>query len=220
MCSSLGQLYLPSSIGGECISANWFSAFPIDPSSPRVHPDLYDIERGPENIMFTRGTSIGSFNGLEIVLHQDSGTEAKIGGNAFFGYSRLKKIVFAQDCGVISIGEFAFYRCENLTDIEFIGRSQLEAIEKGAISGCPSLRILRIPASVTNLGYCCFAADVELIMVEFEAGSQLNKIDEFAFLRCSSLEEVCVPKARGKVVVDPSAFLLCLTPDPIVYRGE
>ena len=135
-------------------------------------------------------------------------TVTTIEAEAFSGCTNLKTIVFKSktrseiitlsvsqmsggtktESGVISIGDRAFYGCENLSAIDLssiqsIGENafdgckalaeltlsdQLTTVKAGAFSGCASLKTVYLPATVEYLGRAAFSGCVGLKSVVFE----------------------------------------------------
>ena len=131
-----------------------------------------------------------------------------IEAEAFSGCTNLKTIVFKTktrseiitlsvssmsgsiktESGVISIGDRAFYGCENLSTMDLssirsIGENafdgckalaeltlsdQLTTVKAGAFSGCASLKTVYLPATVEYLGRAAFSGCVGLESVVFE----------------------------------------------------
>ena len=153
--------------------------------------------------------SAGAFKNnktVETVIIPSSVTT--IEAEAFSGCTNLKTIVFKTktrseiitlsvssmsgsiktESGVISIGDRAFYGCENLSamdlsSIRSIGENafdgckalaeltlsdQLTTVKAGAFSGCASLKTVYLPATVEYLGRAAFSGCVGLESVVFE----------------------------------------------------
>lgn len=153
--------------------------------------------------------SAGAFKNnktVETVIIPSSVTT--IEAEAFSGCTNLKTIVFKSktrseiitlsvfpmsgsiktESGVISIGDRAFYGCENLSamdlsSIRSIGENafdgckalaeltlsdQLTTVKAGAFSGCASLKTVYLPATVEYLGRAAFSGCVGLESVIFE----------------------------------------------------
>ena len=153
--------------------------------------------------------SAGAFKNnktVETVIIPSSVTT--IEAEAFSGCTNLKTIVFKSktrseiitlsvspmsgsiktESGVISIGDRAFYGCENLSamdlsSIRSIGENafdgckvlaeltlsdQLTTVKAGAFSGCASLKTVYLPATVEYLGRAAFSGCVGLKSVVFE----------------------------------------------------
>ena len=94
--------------------------------------------------------------------------------------------------GVTSIGNNAFFDCQNLTSITFAEGSQLESIGESAFNGT-GLTSIEIPAGVTSIGVGAFFSCDGLTSVSFAEGSQLESIGESAFRLCSNLTSITIP---------------------------
>ena len=125
-------------------------------------------------------------------------------------YSHLSSIVSVEiRNGVSSVGNLAFYSCENLADVSFpstcerIGRrafsecdlmyrislpSGLVTIDQYAFSDCNGLLRIVIPNSVSSLGKSAFNSCQKLTSVEI--GSGITLIEPYTFSYCESLETV------------------------------
>ena len=78
----------------------------------------------------------------------------KIGKNAFKGNMGLEEVRLAP--GIVEIGEAAFEGCEKLALIGW--NDVLKVIGKRAFYGCYQLTVIRLPASVVELGVNSFGA--------------------------------------------------------------
>ena len=106
-----------------------------------------------------------------------------IGNNAFTDCSNLATVTFAAGSQLTSIGDFAFYYCNN------------------------SLNTITIPASVTSIGSSAFSNCKSLATVTFATGSQLTTIENSAFDNCSALTAFTVPS--GVTSIGDGAFSNC-----------
>ena len=79
---------------------------------------------------------------------------------------------------VVTIGEWAFWRCSGLTSIAI--PDCITSIGRSAFMDCPGLTSICIPNSVTSIGYCAFADCGNLATVVI--GNALTNIGEGAFL--------------------------------------
>ena len=82
--------------------------------------------------------------------------------------SSIKNVVIKHD--VISIGDWAFYACMNLTTVTI--SASVISIGQGAFGWCGSLKGIKIPANVTSIG-------------------------ERAFDECKNLQKIYYPAGRG-----------------------
>lgn len=133
------------------------------------------------------------------------------------------------DAGVTSVGNYAFAKCKNLSEISL--PQSLEKIGSSAFSQCTSLRLISILDSVSNpsndaLGIASYngGQDVailpsgitEIAVRAFEGCTSLRgivipdnvtKIGEAAFQNCSSLESLVLPS--GLASFENTAFSGC-----------
>ena len=151
--------------------------------------------------------------------------------SCFSGCKDLTRVTFARGSTLVTIGKKAFTGCTSLKDIEipatveeigdgcfeaswreivplsrvtFASGSILKRIGEKAFRGCAKIEEIEIPASVTELGKCCFERCSSLSSVTFASGSSLKHIGENAFSRCSSLHEITIP--AGVEVIHRECF--------------
>ncbi|MCM1309043.1 MAG: leucine-rich repeat protein, partial [Butyrivibrio sp.] len=131
-------------------------------------------------------------------------------GTQAFSFTGLQKVIIPNGCS--SIGDEAFYKCDNLTEViaisEYlsIGNGAFEKckkLEKVVLSegvtsigrytfqSCESLSEIAIPDSVTSLGSeifdgCGSLADVHL-------GTGIIEIPSYAFSNCGSIQTISLP---------------------------
>ncbi|MDD4316830.1 MAG: leucine-rich repeat protein, partial [Clostridia bacterium] len=117
------------------------------------------------------------------LLVEDGTTD--IAANAFDSQSGLVAVTLP--ASIQSIGKAAFKNCLNLTEVEFIGTSQLEEISAQLFYNCQRLESFEIPASIKKIGdsafYNCRAFDV----VVFGNGSLLTELGNEAFMQCAAV---------------------------------
>lgn len=122
--------------------------------------------------------------------------------------SQIKKVIVEE--GVTSIGESAFYDCENLQEViisdsvvtigvEAFGEclslqdvnipESVRSIEDLAFRSCTSLKSVVIPDSVTEIGDSAFTGCTNLKNIKLPSG--LKEIDFLA--GCTSLEQIEIP---------------------------
>ena len=136
------------------------------------------------------------------------------------------------------IEDSAFAFCSSLERVDFEGNSRLKIIDgelvtgydksfsaagvSGAFMNCSSLKEIRIPASVSEIGPAAFYKCSALKVVEFPTNSQLKKIGggyycwtegyntptlAGAFAYCSSLESMILPASLS--LIENAAFYNC-----------
>ncbi len=92
---------------------------------------------------------------------------------------------------VTSIGDCAFYRCLNLTEI--IIPDSVTSIGNGAFWFCTNLKEIIIPDSVTSIGYMAFESCTSL--TEITIPESVISIGDCAFYNCSNLTEIIIPNS-------------------------
>ncbi|MDR0799095.1 MAG: leucine-rich repeat protein [Dysgonamonadaceae bacterium] len=135
------------------------------------------------------------------------------------------------ETGVTSIGEYAFFKCSNLTSISI--PASVTSIEEAAFASCANLTSITIPEGVTSIGPAAFGSCVGLTTVNFNAtkctmmgsfsipvfgncenlrtvniGSNVTVIPSCAFLACLNLTSVTIP--GGVTNIGSYAFALCI----------
>lgn len=106
--------------------------------------------------------------------------------------------------GITSIGDYAFYKCSNLSAVTLPADGQLTTIGVSAFSSdynyssagdkntsnSPKIQTIDIPASVTSIGKSAFSACMSLNTVRVAPRSSLTNIGTGAFLNCFGLQTV------------------------------
>lgn len=135
---------------------------------------------------------------------------AKVSDVPWYNYiGGITNVVFAEGCGITTIGDRSFVYCSSLTsiaipnsvttigDYAFYGCSSLASvtISNSVVSigyasfyGCTSLASITIPNSVTNIGDGAFADCT--ILTSVTIGSSVTTIPDYVFYGCSNITSV------------------------------
>ena len=128
--------------------------------------------------------------------------------------------------GVTCIGEYAFYLCKTMTEVQipasvasiaggaFSGCWELQsvtipdgvtAVEDGAFTRCYAMTSVKIPNSVTSIGASSFLSCTSLKSVSLP--DSVTSIGITAFEDCTALESITIP--AGVTDIGQSAFANC-----------
>ena len=115
---------------------------------------------------------------------------------------------------VTSIGNYAFYDCESLTNIEI--PNSVTSIGSDAFSSCINLTNIRIPNSVTSIGDWAFNDCSSLNNVVI--GNSVTSIGDNAFYRCTGLTKI-TSLATTPPKIDYDSFAFSYSADLFVPSG-
>lgn len=107
--------------------------------------------------------------------------------DAFAGED-IKSVVFPKS--LITIGNGAFYRCENLQSVNFSACDNLTQMGEFVFSCCHSLQSVILPNSLQALGMCTFDSCYELKKAVIPASVKIVKSE--IFLACDKLKTITV----------------------------
>lgn len=91
--------------------------------------------------------------------------------------------------GVTSVGNLAFYGCENVTSVNIA--YTVKSIGAFAFANCKSLKMLSLGSGVTSIGESAFECCESLASVRLP--SSLRTIGKKAFYRCYNLQTITIP---------------------------
>lgn len=114
---------------------------------------------------------------------------------------------------VTKIGDYAFFGCDRLTDIDL--PEGLLSIGDSAFYGCTALQNVTLPASLETLDRYAFAdckAFTEVMLPE-----KIVSIAESAFSGCEHIKDIVLP--AGFLSFETNAFAGCYEVEHIFFRG-
>ena len=162
-----------------------------------------DVQTGScgDNVTYSLDTSTG------VLTISGTGDMADYSGYdnrcPFDRNSNIKSVII--ESGVTSIGDEAFYSCENLTSVTI--PNGVTSIGNASFLGCRSLPSVTIPNSVTRICGNAFAYCRSLPSVTIPDG--VTRIGYFAFNACTSLTSVTIPDSVTSI--DIYAFVDCIS---------
>lgn len=123
-----------------------------------------------------------------------------IGDSAFYWCENLIKIDIPSS--IIRYGNYSFANCKSLSSIEI---PKITYIPKNAFSGCVALADIKIPSSVMTIGESAFSGCDGLTKIEIP--SNVKIIEKAAFVGCAGLKRVDF--SDGLESIGTSCFSAC-----------
>ena len=224
LTSNTGQLVSYTGTDTEVVIPSSYSTAVIDGETVFIEGDDYTVTEIGENILSlstlnvirtvripasveTIGTgAFSSAYALEEVVFETGSHLQTIGNDAFYSCEQLKSIEIPKS--VITIGDYAFSDATSLSSITFETGSQLESIGEFAFATQGNLlESIAIPASVTSIGLAAFSGNFGLTEFIFEDGIQIERIEPDTFSSCTSLSSITIPASVN--YIGEGAFHSC-----------
>ena len=208
-CSSLTSVYIPNSI--TSIGEAAFSG------------SLSEIIVSPSNGYYSSIDGVlYNFNQTELLFcpQKKSGTFSvpstvvTIGNHAFARCSNLSEVILPES--VTSIGVGAFLDCSKLRTVKL--PENITMIRSYAFWGCAALEAIDIPSSVSLIDTCAFLDCYSLISVVLREG--VNSIGSGAFGGCQSLATIKIPESVSSIAGNPFYYrtsIVCNSCESFVY---
>ncbi|MBQ3192467.1 MAG: leucine-rich repeat protein [Oscillospiraceae bacterium] len=140
------------------------------------------------------------------------GYPTTIGDYAFYGCENLTTVTLPEN--LIYVGNSAFRDCSTLQDVN-LGQG-LTNIEDYAFYGCSSLTQIDIPETVSEIGPSAFENCSGLNVVILHSG--LYQIGAGAFRNCTSLPSIAIPSGISRL--DDEAFADCTGLETVFFEGQ
>lgn len=196
-CNNISKFVIPLGLKNIGIQAfdntKWYNDLSVHEVAPT------------ENIFHVYGDGVlikaDIINNAEIIIPEDVKSIAsftftnwgQIKDREFYNSTLPKSITIPN--GVTSIGDYAFYFCENLETV-FISETVTSIGEK-AFYGCKNLTVINIPSSITEIKdyafYGCSALS-EIVLPE-----KLTSIGDYAFYNCYNLSDINIPATVNNI---------------------
>ena len=177
--SSTGISSIRASAFQNCTALKTINLYDVDSTT-----GLYD-----ENVT---GNNVGTFNFPMTLLKTDVAMTISGNNNYTFSNSLVEKVRIMPN--LRTIGSYAFYRCEHLSEVEFLysDKSALENIKSNAFAYCTALEEITIPTSLQLLGPSVFMGCTNLETINV-ADLSIESFNSQIFAECESLEEIVIP---------------------------
>ncbi len=157
----------------------------------------------------------GIENNLEKVVIED-GVES-VGNYAFYWCENITSVSIPNS--IKNINDYAFYSCKALTSITI--PESMESIGKNAFTYCDGLKEVTIPGSVKDVGDSAFYSCDALASVTIQDG--VKTIGDSAFSYCEKLENITIPDSVtsiGNEAVYPTPINNSSSEWDVLYIGN
>lgn len=147
------------------------------------------------------GTTLVSWDNPTGVIRIPNGVK-DISPGVFRNKDNITSVIIPSS--VENIGSSAFYHCDKLTNVQFLGNG-LKIIGESAFSSCDNLVSIAFPTTLTTIGQQAFYDCSKLTGMELPDG--LLSIGYAAFYGCSTISKVNIPDSV--VSIGSDAYYAC-----------
>ena len=148
------------------------------------------------------GSTLLSWNNPEGVIRIPNGV-TDISAEVFNNKDKITGVIIPSS--VENIGNSAFYDCDNLTSVQFLG-SGLKIISQSAFYSCDNLTSISFPDTLTTIGESAFKGCVKLTSMTLPP--RLQTIGASAFYNCKAITTVNIP--NSVIRIDANAYSNCI----------
>ena len=221
-----GQDYLftewrANSAEGERVSGNSTYTFTLTSTSPTTYYAVFEqAQLGTLTYTYDDESKTATVSGCtsgatKVVIPETTmynNKEYKVTGiaggssytsGAFYSEVSLKSITIPSSIEII--GNYAFFYCAALTEVNFADGSVCDSIGQSAFSGCSSLTSITIPKGVTSIGNYAFQGCSNLTSITIP--SSVTSIGVATFQDCRGLTSITIPDSVTSIGDD--AFSRC-----------
>ncbi|MBQ3508372.1 MAG: leucine-rich repeat protein [Clostridia bacterium] len=137
------------------------------------------------------------------------------GANLYFGDILVEKVEITSSITALTS---TFSGCTSLTSVSFSEGNQLTTIGEYAFSKCVNLTNIEIPSNITCIGRRAFEHCTSLTNISFGVNSQLTYIKDYAFAWCENLKSITIPDSVTNI--KEWAFTDCTKLESVYYEGD
>ncbi len=149
------------------------------------------------------------WSSLKEYISTFSGSTKNIGNYALAECENLETATLSH---VETIGEFSFYNCNQLTDINIPG--SVTSIGKYAFADCQSLQNVQPPMATSFIGEGAFSGTA---LENFTIPKNVTVIEKDTFKNCASLQKIVIP--NSVTTISKGAFDGCTSLKEIDFMG-
>lgn len=210
------NIVIPSELGGYSVYEIGDSAFrnkeiesvTISEGIIRVGSDAFyncdnlksvNIPKSVKEIGIGANNSFANCDALEEIIIDEENKYYVVENNVLFDknmttllfyFKGKNDVSYTVPSGVMTIGEYAFDGCDQLTEIILSGT--VDTIEGGAFYGCTGLENINLPTGVIVIGDFAFSNCTNLKSIDIP--NTVTQIQESAFSNCTNLEKIILPE--------------------------
>lgn len=214
--------YVGSETYGECCPAIKEAVFEKEESSKNANiqdqsmlninaPRMRTIVNFPSVSAFDKLVPHGFRKNEEITEVTIPHGVTHIPSGFFYRCKSLHRVVLPST--IEEIGDFAFYNCGALADMDLSKCRELRSIGESAFEGCSYLMRIKIPCSCSHIKTSAFCGcGIEQIV--FECVDSSVELGSHVFMNCKSLLSIDIPKTV--TAIKTSAFYGCSSLEELV----
>ena len=167
-----------------------------------------DSSKCGKNVTFTYSDGVLTLGGSGAMYDYEKGA-----ARPWDKYSNnIKRLVIGD--GITKIGDWAFYECENLSQITF--SKTLSQIGVRSFYGCKSLTYLELPNGLIDIGSGAFNSCTSVVRVDFP--KSLKNIGNSAFMNIPKMRAVTI--GENVESIDDYAFFGDTSLSGIYFEGD
>ena len=159
---------------------------PIKPTEKGIPATAYELSKDKKTLLKWNDQTLTS---VDFTTDPVLRNITHIAANTFSGCTALTQVKLTDK--IEHIGQFAFYKCSNLSDFVMSNNEHITKIERGTFQDCSKLSYVKLSPYITTIGILAFA-DSGINRIELPEG--FFSIEIQAFAGCIHLKEIEIPK--------------------------
>ena len=159
---------------------------PIKPTEKGIPATAYKLSEDKKSLLKWNDNSVST---IDFTTDPVLRNVTHIAANTFSGCTALTQVKLTDK--IEHIGEFAFYKCSNLSDFVMSNNEHITKIERGTFQDCSKLTYVKLSPYITTIGILAFA---DSGINKIELPENFFSIEKQAFAGCVNLKEIEIPK--------------------------